>query len=110
MVLQSRRLTIPDSIPEAETLQKELLAFRAKVTLDKDDEVFGADWRTRPHDDMVLAVAIAVWLAEYTGQGTIEVHESGRDPFASRPVHQRDLAPTRGPRGGRADSDWMRNE
>ena len=98
-VLQSRRLTIPDTIPEAENLQKELLAFRAKVTLSKEDEA-AAEWRTRPHDDMVLAIAIAVWLGEYTSQCGCELVEPARSPFGPRPVHLRDLPATRDPRGG----------
>ena len=36
--------------------------FRVKVT-DAANETFGA-WRERPHDDLVLAVAIAAWQAE----------------------------------------------
>jgi hypothetical protein len=89
-VLQSRRLDIPDTIPEAETLQRELLAFRTKVTLAKDDDDAAADWRTRPHDDMVLAIAIAVWLAEHTSQCGCELVEPARDPLGPRPVHLRD--------------------
>jgi hypothetical protein len=89
-VLQSRRLDIPDAIPESETLQRELLAFRNKVTLARDDDDAAADWRTRPHDDMVLAIAIAVWLAEYTGQGGCQLVEPARDAFGPRPVHLRD--------------------
>jgi hypothetical protein len=40
-----------------------LTTFRVKIT-PAADEVFGA-WREGAHDDLVLAVAIAVWQAEY---------------------------------------------
>ena len=66
MVLQARLLTIPADIKEQRTLEKELLAFRARITA-KGNETFEADWRTRQHDDMVLATAIAVWLGERSG-------------------------------------------
>jgi hypothetical protein len=77
VVLQSRRLEIPASIAEAETLQKELLAFRAKVTAARTDTP-ELDWRDRPHDDMVLAVAIAVFLGEQAV--AVEYRAHGRAP------------------------------
>jgi hypothetical protein len=63
-LLESDRLAIPRSIPEAKTLGKELQAFRAKVTV-AGNEQLAADWRTRQHDDMVLALAIAAWLGQH---------------------------------------------
>lgn len=69
LLLQSGRLEISESLPEAPVLQKELLSFRAKVTAAGND-TFGADesdWRTRPHDDLVLALAIGAWLGERAG-------------------------------------------
>jgi hypothetical protein len=32
------------------------------------NETMAADWRTRAHDDLVLALAIAVWLGEHAVQ------------------------------------------
>jgi hypothetical protein len=49
---------------EREMLERELLAFRTKITV-AGNETFEA-WRERDHDDLVLAVAIACWLAEHT--------------------------------------------
>lgn len=63
VLLQARRLEVPATLAEQVTLEKELLAFRAKITT-AANEVFEADWRTAPHDDLVLAVAIATWLGE----------------------------------------------
>src|SRR4051812_47169389 len=62
-VLESGRLAIPKAMPEAETLGQELLAFRARVTT-AGNETMAADWRMRQHDDLVLALAIAVWISE----------------------------------------------
>jgi hypothetical protein len=66
-LLESGRLAIPRTIPEATTLGRELQAFRAKVTA-AGNETMAADWRTRQHDDMVLALAIAAWLGQYGTQ------------------------------------------
>jgi hypothetical protein len=69
LLLQARRLEVPASILEQKTLEGELLAFRARITL-SGAEKFEAgssaadDWRSRPHDDLVLALAIAGWLGE----------------------------------------------
>jgi hypothetical protein len=70
-VLQSRRLEIPGNLAEAKTLEKELLAFRAKITA-KGNEQFEVDWRSRNHDDLVLALAIAAWLAQQEQPATIK--------------------------------------
>jgi hypothetical protein len=56
-------LKIAPALREAKTLTKELQTFRVKVSLAKANESFEA-WRERDHDDLVLAVAMAVWLAE----------------------------------------------
>jgi hypothetical protein len=65
VLLQTRRLQIASGLPEAATLKRELLAFRAKTP------AAGAEttdsWRDRPHDDLVLAVALACWVGEWTG-------------------------------------------
>ncbi len=60
-LLESGRLAIPDTIPEAVTLGRELQAFKARVTT-AGHETMEADWRTRQHDDMVLALAIAAYV------------------------------------------------
>jgi hypothetical protein len=68
VLLQSRRLEIPSTLDLAETLAKELEAFKAKITVARN-EVFEAasDWRLRPHDDIVLALAIAAFLGQRVG-------------------------------------------
>jgi hypothetical protein len=63
VLLQSGRLEIPVSLPDAMVLMKELQTFRAKITA-AGNESFEADWREKAHDDLVLALAIAAWLGE----------------------------------------------
>lgn len=62
LLLQTRRLKVASDLPDAATLVKELADFRAKPPTKTGDDL--ADWRDRPHDDLVLAVAIATWFGE----------------------------------------------
>jgi hypothetical protein len=64
VLLQARRIKVPPSLPEAQTLVQELLNFRVKVTTSAN-ETFEAG-RERDHDDLVLAVATATWVGERT--------------------------------------------
>ena len=64
LVLQERRIKIADKLAHAQTLFQELLAFRPKTRALSDDSAEA--WREREHDDLVLSVAIAVWMAERT--------------------------------------------
>lgn len=62
VLLQTRRLKIAPALPAAQLLVSELMKFQVKP------KAIGADayemWREGPHDDLVLAVAIAAWKAE----------------------------------------------
>jgi hypothetical protein len=60
VLLQSRRLQIVPTLPEAQTLARELGTFRPRAAT-ASEELLGS-WRERDHDDLVLAVAVAVWL------------------------------------------------
>jgi hypothetical protein len=62
VLLQSQRIKIASSLAEADTLKRELQNFQVKVTTAANEQ-FGA-WREGTHDDLVLAVALAVWSAE----------------------------------------------
>src|SRR5262245_54554089 len=64
-VLGQRRLQIAPELQLAPTLATELENFRVKVTADRN-ETF-ASWRERDHDDLVLALALAVWTGERYG-------------------------------------------
>lgn len=63
VLLQNRRLRVAPELSDAETLTRELLAFRVKVSTATAHESFES-WRERDHDDLVLAVALAAWAAE----------------------------------------------
>ena len=66
VLLQSDRLKIARALPEASTLTSELLAFKVSISL-KGHDSYGNDvglWRENPHDDLVLAVALAAWYGE----------------------------------------------
>jgi hypothetical protein len=60
-LLQTSRLKVAQSLPEAKLLTEELLAFKAKVAPLGNDPL---EWRERDHDDLVLALAVALWFAE----------------------------------------------
>ncbi len=66
VLLQSGKLKISSTLELSETLTKELLGF--KVTFNnRNHDSYGNDslsWRDAPHDDLVLATALACWQAE----------------------------------------------
>lgn len=66
--VQLRRFRIAQKLKYAAVLGRELQMFRVKVTA-AGNETFEA-WRARDHDDMVLAVALAVWYGS-RGKRTI---------------------------------------
>ena len=62
VLLQTRRLQVARTLPEATILVRELEAFRLKPL-----PVGGSNpeaWREGEHDDLVLAVGIAAWMGE----------------------------------------------
>jgi hypothetical protein len=61
-VLEGRRLQIARQLKEARTLQKELSTFSTKITA-SGNETYEA-LRAKDHDDIVLAVALALWRGE----------------------------------------------
>jgi hypothetical protein len=79
LLLQSRRLAIASG-PLAHTLAAELATFRIKVTASAQETVDA--WRERDHDDLVLAVALAAWLAEEAGPPS--AHEPDERPAVIR--------------------------
>ncbi len=54
------------TLKEAQTLVSGLQAFKVSISL-KGHDSYGNDvgqWRENPHDDLVLAVALAAWYGE----------------------------------------------
>ena len=63
--LQGERLRIAADLPLATILTDELVTFRVKISLGGHDSYgAGADWRDGHHDDLVLALALALWHGE----------------------------------------------
>lgn len=62
VLLQTRRLQIAGQLAEATILKEELITFRAKTPAAGAETA--ESWRERPHDDLVLAVALACWYGE----------------------------------------------
>jgi hypothetical protein len=62
MLLQNRRLLVAQSLEHATTLVNELSQFQLRSVPIKSDAAI--EWRERPHDDLVLGVAIAALQAE----------------------------------------------
>jgi hypothetical protein len=61
VLLQGKRLQVAKGLDMAATLAEELQQFRLRTVALTDDVV---EWRERPHDDLVLAVAVAAWQGE----------------------------------------------
>ena len=62
-LLSSGRLKIAAELPLAEVLKRELLHFKVKITV-AGNETFEA-WRERDHDDLVLALALALYVGSF---------------------------------------------
>ncbi len=64
IALQNGKLKISKKLPLADTLIKELQNFKATIS-NAGNTSFGAgaDWRENSHDDLVLALALALWTA-----------------------------------------------
>jgi len=62
VLLQAERLKVAPALPETRTLMSELATFQVKISASGRD-TYGT-WREGQHDDLVLAVALAVWAAE----------------------------------------------
>lgn len=87
ILLESKRLRIAKSLPLASVLSAELENFQVKISLTGHDSYgAGDDWRENNHDDLVLAVALAVWLGE---SGIEEEHDTIAtyyDPVTISPI------------------------
>jgi len=77
MALQQGRLKVAKSLADSETLVAELLAYRVSISTNGHDS-YENDWRQAPHDDLVLALAIAVYVAGRYRPGSIYRARSSR--------------------------------
>jgi len=63
VAMQSGRLKFAEDLPELQTLIDELGAFDYTISPTGHDS-YGNDWRKNAHDDLVLAVSMAVWVGD----------------------------------------------
>lgn len=79
VVFQSKRLRIANKLPLANAFVTEMLAFRVKLSAQGHDS-YGAE--PGEHDDLVLAVGVALWQAEWD-----RTTASQLDPKDWQPIH-----------------------
>lgn len=63
VALHKQLLRVQASLPLAPVLRDEMLAFRVRYSAAGHDS-YGNDWRENPHDDLVLATALALYWPE----------------------------------------------
>jgi hypothetical protein len=81
LALQNRILKTSPALVEAATLMSELQNFKATISANGHASFgAGADWRVGNNDDLVLALAMAVWVAN---RPTFRVTEKTRNLFRS---------------------------
>jgi len=78
-LLQSARLRIAQGLPLLDVLTHELTNFKVKVSL-AGNATFEA-WREKDHDDLVLAVALAVWYAERRREYRAVFYDGSGEPY-----------------------------
>ncbi len=66
VALQTDKLKVASALPEAQTLVRELQDFQVKIT-EAANDTYGA-WREGAHDDLVLAVALALYVGKKRGE------------------------------------------
>lgn len=66
LLFDKRLIQVAQSLPYRDELMRELGDIRPSMDRHDEEDV---DWRTRPHDDLVFATAIACWLHGAPGQG-----------------------------------------
>src|SRR5205085_4277109 len=70
VMFEMQRLEIAESLPDAATLVTELMSMRVKISPAGHDSYGAASGaREGPHDDLVLAVGLAVWRAKQWDKG-----------------------------------------
>jgi hypothetical protein len=80
VLLQQRRLKIAPALPEAKTLIDELLGYRYRLS-EVGSNTYGA-WREGQHDDLLLALCLAVCAADRRSPPIDETLVSTSGPFS----------------------------
>ena len=99
VLLQTGRLKVAESLPEAATLTRELLNFQVRIT-DKAADIYGV-WREGGHDDLVLAVALACWWAQQVPSPLPPARAQPTGPSRWAPVRDRTAWGGQGRRWGK---------
>ncbi len=63
VAMQTHRIQLAKGITDAETFISEAMNFQFKLSAKSGEDQYGA-WREGTHDDLLLAVALAVWYGE----------------------------------------------
>jgi len=66
VALQTDKLKVASALPETRTLVRELQDFQVKIT-EAANDTYGA-WREGTHDDLVLAVALGLYVGKKHGE------------------------------------------
>lgn len=77
LAIQTERLRVLSGLALREVFEREAAMFKVKIT-SSANETYEA-WRERDHDDVVLAVALAVWWGEKTGDAGWRLNTSGEE-------------------------------
>ncbi len=79
IAFQTRMLKISSKLPDAKILTDELLNFKVKITESRKGKPHDSyeAWREGDHDDLVLAVAIALWVARKVGTQSAPIANAG---------------------------------
>ena len=62
VLFQDQRIKIASQLPEASTLEDELMNFQMKPAPVSTDPL--AAWREGPQDDLLFAIAVGAWWSE----------------------------------------------
>jgi hypothetical protein len=80
VTLQQRRLDVAAELGEFMTWIKEAQNFQWKVGANKVDDLYG-QWRAGAHDDLLLAVAIAVWWGDKYAPRTLPQRQGQQQQY-----------------------------
>jgi hypothetical protein len=69
IALEQHQVRIAKSIPDVDILTAELAAYRVSINPDSGHDSYANSARENPHDDLVLAFAVAVHVARRRGWG-----------------------------------------